>query len=63
MRRVRGSSSSVIFTLSKLQQIGNDEKTIIAEKNWIYFTFQSHESTPIVLQVTAESKYFLIMKQ
>jgi hypothetical protein len=56
MRRLKGSRSSVIFSLSKLQQTGKDEKTILAEKNWIYFTFQNHENQPVVLQVTAESK-------
>lgn len=55
MRRKKGSRSSVIFSLSRLQQTGKDEKTILAEKDWIYFTFQNHENTPVVVQVTAES--------
>ena len=39
MRREKGSRSSVIFALNTLQQAGKDEKTILAEDDWIYFTF------------------------
>lgn len=49
MFRDKMSKSSMIFTLENLSEAGKQTKNIIAEKNWIYFTFQNHENKPVTV--------------
>lgn len=49
MFRDKQSKSSLVFVLENLTGSGKQTKAVIAEKNWIYFTFQSHENRPITV--------------
>lgn len=55
MRRVKDSRESLLLPLQRLT-FGEVEKNIISEDNWIYFSFFSHESTRISVQLTVQSK-------
>lgn len=60
MRRNKESRYSKIYQLSELQKFGSEKETITASKNWIYFTFQNHQSDSVTVKVVAESKYFYL---
>lgn len=56
MFRQKGAKNTILFTLDNLAESGKQTKVVIAEKNWISFTFQNHENKPVTVQVTAESE-------
>jgi len=57
MRREKSSSSSLMLDLPNLA-FGEEEKSVRAEKDWIYFTFINFEATDVQVQLSIESKFF-----
>lgn len=57
MRRKKNAKDSIFLDLTKLA-FGEVDKTIVAEENWVYFTFYNHEDKKISVQFKIESKLY-----